>query len=72
MTLGQLIKQLQRLAEEHGNDIDIDINIEADPECTVGLDAIAFELTRTALFPKTDEKFGKPIQNKSSLGLFFS
>ena len=71
MTLGQLIEKLQSLAEEHGNDIDIDINIEADPESMEGFDAIAFELIRTAVFPKTDNVHGKPIQ-ENSLGLYFS
>ena len=68
MTLGDLIEDLQQLAEEHGKEIEIDINIEADPMSTMNIaDAVAHNLDNTAFWIKTDTRMGKDSRNLLSL-----
>jgi len=70
MTLGELIDSLQKLAEEHGKEVEVDINIKADPECLVGHDAYAHELVSSDAYPLLDTRNGK--DSKWNLGLYFS
>ena len=70
MTLGELIDSLQKLAEEHGKEVEVDINIKADPECLVGHYAYAHELVSSDAYPLLDTRNGK--DSKWNLGLYFS